>query len=107
MGERMRLSRPIEDAAGSGEIIEITIKDEKDVSAIDFYGISFGADGKSELGSLAGTIANLTGLTDNQVALLSVKDYMKLNAKVAKPTVKEQWRLLKWQELYRSLGGVS
>ena len=38
--------------------------------------------------------------------LKNLIDTAKLNAKVAKPTVKEQWRLLKWQELYRSLGGV-
>ena len=76
--------RPIKDAAGEKEISEITIKDENEISACDFYNISFDGDGKSSLGSYADAIANLAGLTDLQVASMHPKDYVALSAEVGK-----------------------
>jgi len=82
--KKFKLKRPIEDASGKGELTEIEIKDEKDISASDFYDVSFNADGSSKLGAMADTIANLCGLTDSQVASLHVKDYVAISAEVGK-----------------------
>ena len=82
MGKKFTLKREIENAAGTDKVTEVTIKDEKDISACDFYDVSFKADGTSNIGSMATTIANLTGLTTSQVASLHVKDYIVLSAEV-------------------------
>ena len=84
MGEKFKLKRPIQNAAQDGEVNEVTCKDEKDISASDFYDVSFNADGSTQLGSMADTIANLFGLTSNQVALLHIKDYITLSGEVGK-----------------------
>jgi len=84
MSEKFKLKRSIQNAAGTEEINEVSIKDEKDISASDFYDVSFNPDGSSNLGAMADTIANLTGLTNEQVASLHVKDYIKLSAEVGK-----------------------
>ena len=84
LGKKIKLQRPIQNAAETGEINEVEIKDEKDISASDFYDVSFSPDGSSNLGAMADTIANLTGLTSGQVAALHVKDYIKLSAEVGK-----------------------
>ena len=80
---KIKLKRPIQNAAGDGELKEVTFKDEKDVCASDFYGVKYNADGSSDLGSMAPTVANLSGLTENQVALLDIKDYIVLSGKAA------------------------
>lgn len=84
MSEKIKLQRSIPNAAETGDIDEVEIKDEKDISASDFYDVSFNPDGSSNLGAMAETIANLTGLTSGQVAALHVKDYIKLSAEVGK-----------------------
>ncbi len=81
--KEFKLKRPIPNAKGDGELTKVTFKDEKDVSASDFYEVSFSADGSSQLGSVAGTIANLAGLTDEQVALLHPRDYIAMSAEVS------------------------
>lgn len=82
MGKKFDLKRPIRNAADTEDVTEVTVKDEKDISACDFYDVSFSADGSSNLGSMASTIANLTGLTESQVASLHVKDYIVLSGEV-------------------------
>ena len=84
MSKTFKLKRPIPDATGNGEVNEVSIKDEKDICAADFYDVSFSADGSSNLGATAETVANLTGLTSAQVGLLHVADYIKLSAEVGK-----------------------
>lgn len=84
MGEKFKLKRPIQNAAQDGEIEEVVCKDEKDISASDFYNVTFNADGSTQLGSMADTIANLFGLTSDQVALLHIKDYIVLSGEVGK-----------------------
>lgn len=84
MSKKFKLQRPIKNAAETGEINEVSIKDEKDISASDFYDVSFSPDGSSNLGAMAETIANLTGLTSGQVASLHIKDYVKVSAEVGK-----------------------
>ena len=81
--KKFKLKRPIPNAKGDGELTEVAFKDEKDVSASDFYEVSFSADGSSQLGAMAATIANLAGLTDEQVALLHPKDYIAMSAEVS------------------------
>lgn len=78
------LKRPIPNATDDGEITEVNIKDEKDISASDFYGMTFSNDGTSNLGAMADTIANLCGLTSDQVASLHPKDYIYLSGEAGK-----------------------
>jgi len=84
MAQKFKLKRPIQNAAENGELEEVICKDEKDISASDFYDVSFNADGSSQLGSMADTIANLFGLTSGQVASLHIKDYITLSGEVGK-----------------------
>lgn len=84
MSEKIKLKRPIQNAAGTGEITEVTVKDEREMTASDFYEVSFSPDGSSNLGAMAETIANLTGLTRSQVASLHISDYIKLSTVVGK-----------------------
>ena len=79
---KIKLTRPIRNAADTDDINEITIKDENDVSASDFYNLEISTDGKMNLGSMAGVVADLTGLTDEQVASLKPKDYMLIMGEV-------------------------
>lgn len=81
--KEFELCKPIPNALGDGEITKITLKDEKDISASDFYDVSFGADGSAKLGSMAPAIANLAGITESQVASLNIKDYIKLSTEVS------------------------
>ncbi len=81
---KLTLKRAIRNAADTEDVNEVSIKDEKDISASDFYDVSFNPDGSSNLGAMADTIANLTGLTSWQVASLHVKDYIKLSSEVGK-----------------------
>ena len=81
--KKFKLKRPIENVTGDGQIKEVTLKDEKNISAADFYDVSFNPDGSSTLGASAGTIANLFGLTDAQVASLHPKDYVTLNIEIS------------------------
>lgn len=83
MGKIFKLQRPIRNAADTEDIDKITMKDEKDISACDFYGVSFGQDGKTQLGLMAETIANLCGITESQVASLHIKDYLKISGEVS------------------------
>ena len=83
MGEAIKLKRPIRDAADKEDLLEVTLKDENDVSASDFYNMEVSTDGKMNMGSLSGVVANLTGLTESQVAELHIKDYMILTEKVS------------------------
>jgi len=78
MSKKIKLSRSIRNVADTEDIKEISIKDDKDVSACDFYEMEVSTDGKMNIGSMAGVIANLTGLTDEQVASLKPKDYMEV-----------------------------
>ena len=84
MSTKFKLKRHIRNAADTDDVTEVKVKDEKDISASDFYDVSFNPDGSSNLGAMAETIANLTGLTSSQVASLHVKDYIKLSAEVGK-----------------------
>ena len=79
---KIKLSRPIRNAADTSDIDEITIKDENEVSASDFYSLEISTDGKMNLGTMAGVVADLTGLTDEQVASLKPKDYMAIMGEV-------------------------
>ena len=81
--KKFKLKRPIENVTGDSEIKEVTLKDEKNISASDFYDVSFNADGSSSLGSMAETIANLFTLTSSQVASLHPKDYIVLSGEVS------------------------
>lgn len=78
------LKRPIQNAAGDGEITEVKMKEEKDIDASDFFGMTFSSDGTSNLGAMADTIANLCGLTSDQVASLHPKDYIFLSGEAGK-----------------------
>ena len=40
-------------------------------------------DGKANMGSMSGVVANLCGLTESQVAELHIKDYIALTAEVS------------------------
>lgn len=82
--KKFKLSRPIKDAIGESEVTEINIKSEDDISACDFYDVSFAADGNIKLGTMSGAIANITGLTDEQVGSMSPKDYIELSGIVGK-----------------------
>ena len=82
--KKFKLKRAIRNPADTEDIMEVSIKDEKDISASDFYEVSFSPDGSSHLGATAETVANLTGLTSGQVASLHIKDYIKLSAEVGK-----------------------
>jgi len=75
MGKVFKLRRPIANAAGTGTIDEVTMKDEKDINAMDFYDVSFSVGG-STLGAMADTVANLFSLTSTQVATLHPKDFI-------------------------------
>ena len=80
----IKLKRPIKDAAGTGEVSELKIKDESEMSASDFYDVVISSSGEMRLGDMAGTIANLTGITEEQVASLHPSDYIKLSGEVGK-----------------------
>jgi len=80
----VKLKRPIKDAAGTGELKELKIKDESEMSASDFYDVTFSATGEMRLGDMAGTIANITGITEEQVASLHPSDFIMLSGEVGK-----------------------
>jgi len=84
MSKKIKLSRSIRNASDSEDIEFVTIKDESEISAFDFFDVTFSADGSTKLGSMAETIANLTGLTYEQVGSLHIKDYTLLSAEVGK-----------------------
>lgn len=84
MGQKFKLKRPIKDASGEKDIDTVEMKDEKDISASDFYSFEIRTDGKTELGGMADPISNLFGLTDEQVASLDIKDFVALSAEVGK-----------------------
>lgn len=81
--KKIKLKRPISNITGDGEINEVTIKDEKDVSASDFYDMEMSADGKTNLGSMSGVVANLLGLTESQVAEMKPSDYIKIMGEIS------------------------
>lgn len=81
---KFKLTRAIISADGAHDVNEVNIKDSKDVTAYDFFGMKISADGTSGLGAMADPIANLTGLTEEQVASLSPKDFLTLSAEVGK-----------------------
>ena len=83
MAKKFKLKRLIRNAADTEDITEVTVKDEKDVSASDFYDMEVSTDGKMKMGSMSVVIANLTGLTESQVAELHIKDYMILTEEVS------------------------
>ena len=78
------LTRAIKDPAGENEITTVKLKEEADVNAADFYGVSFGADGNITLGGMADAVANITSLTSSQVASMHPKDYIELSGEVGK-----------------------
>ncbi len=73
---KFKLTRPLENASGDGDISEVTRKEDKDVSASDFYSVTIAQDGTSSLGSMADAISNIYGLTSSQVASLHPKDFI-------------------------------
>ena len=60
------------------------MKEEKDMTASDFYDVAFSADGTVKLGDMESAICNLYGLTSSQVASMHVKDYLSLSQEVGK-----------------------
>ncbi len=79
MAKVFKLKRPIQNITKDSEITEVKMKDEKDVSASDFYGIAPSGD----LGAMANTVANIFGLTSEQVASLHPSDYIKMTAEIS------------------------
>ena len=75
MGKSFKLKRAIRNAAGTEDIKSVKIKDEKDMTAFDFYSMPVSADGTMLVGDTSETIANLFTLTSEQVASLHPKDY--------------------------------
>jgi len=84
MATKFKLKRPIKDAAGTSDITELKIKDESDMSASDFYDVIISSNGEMRLGDMAGTIANITGITEEQVASLHPSDFIMLSGEVGK-----------------------
>lgn len=82
--EKIKLKRPIKTVKGDEEIKEVTIKDEKDMCAADFYDVKFSSDGTVALGDMKSAICNLCGLTEEQVASLHPKDYIGISGEVGK-----------------------
>ena len=79
----IKLKRPIRNAADTDDIKSVKIKDEKDMSAFDFYAMPVMTDGKMLVGDAAETIANLFSLTSEQVASLHPRDYFVLMGEVS------------------------
>ena len=84
MSKKMKLIKSIPNALEDGEINEIEIRDEDTYTASDFYDIEIPTDGKLKMGMYAPGIANITGLTESQVASLHFKDYAQLAETVGK-----------------------
>lgn len=84
MSNKIKLKRPIKSIKDDSEISEVTIKDEKEITAYDIYSVTFKQDGTTELGSYAGAIASLCNLTESEVASLHPKDYITLSGEVGK-----------------------
>lgn len=84
--KKIKLIRPIKDAAGVNDITEITIKDEDKISASDFYDVEMPTNENASipLKAFEPVICNLCGLTSAQVAQMHVKDYMGLTGEVGK-----------------------
>lgn len=82
--KKIKLIRPIKDAKGENDITEISIKDEKDITAYDYMNYKISNDGTTELGAMVGSICNLCGLTEEQVLSMAPKDYMHIYAEVGK-----------------------
>lgn len=79
MAKKFKLKRPIQNIAKDAEVTEVTMKEEKDVCASDFYGIS----PTGNIGAMADTVANMFGLSSAQVASLHPKDYIMLSGELA------------------------
>ena len=76
---KMKLTTPIESADGKSEIDEISINESTDASTI------FNLPMIQEVaGDFKDVIADITGLTDSQVACLNRADYMTLVLYVGK-----------------------
>jgi len=78
--KQYKLNRPIKDVSGENDIDEITVKEEDDLNASDFYAVVANPSGEN----LAETVANMCGLTSMQVASMSPKDYVHLSNEVGK-----------------------
>lgn len=79
MAKKFKLKRPIQNIAKDAEVTEVTMKDDKDICAADFYGIS----PTGNIGAMADTVANMFNLTNEQVASLHPSDYIKLSGELA------------------------
>ena len=84
MSKKFKLTRHIRNAADNADISELEIKDEDDFTASDFYDVEIPTDGKVTMGMFAPGIANITGITESQVASLCLKDYAILSEIVGK-----------------------
>ncbi len=82
--EKFKLKRPIKDAMGKNDISEVSIKSEDELTAYDFYNVSFGSNGDVKIGAMAEAIANVCSLTSEQVALMHPRDYLGLSEIVGK-----------------------
>lgn len=84
MSKKIKLIRSIRNAADTDDVKEISMKDETEMSASDFYDVVLSSDGKIALGDMESAICNLCGLTSEQVASMSPKDYIMLSGEVGK-----------------------
>jgi len=82
-----KLKRSIFDTQ-ENEIKVLKIKDEDEVSAVDFFDMTVDVDElgnvKNSMGSMVEPIANICGITTSQVKSLHPSDYIKLSAVVGK-----------------------
>ena len=72
-GGKFKLKKPILSADGASELKELNVQNTRDASF--FYSMPLNAN---DFGSYKDVIANLTGLTSEQVGSLDIDDYSSL-----------------------------
>ena len=82
--KKIKLIRAVKTADGSSEIKEVSMKEDDDMSASDFYDVVMSADGRIAIGDMESAVCNLCGLTSSQVASMHIKDYLALSGEVGK-----------------------
>ncbi len=82
--KKIKLIRSIKDVTGKEDIKEISMKEEAEMCASDFYDVVMSSDGSMLVKDFEPAICNLCGLTSSQVAQMHIKDYMMLAGGVGK-----------------------
>ena len=77
---KFKLKRPIKDALGEKDIVEIKVREEKELTADDFLDVVAIPSGQN----VKETVCNMTGLTSEQVGSMHPSDYNKLAGLVGK-----------------------